>query len=529
MKSLIKALFATLGLMAASPSLADTYTSPKGAGSSFSGNSVEQTVTVTQSGIIKSLTVTIPGYSNNQTTNGYGVQITLKRNGKNRILLNNGTCATYQGTMDIYDGSGTPHSYFTRCNYNNTISFRPYQTISDASGYGGTDMQGDWTLQVWDRGGNGGKFGAWSIAFTYDVPTWNYSAWSAPSKTCGTATFTRTATCKVGTTTVADSVCTGPKEDLTKTESVVTGCTYAWTPGNWTPVYAPNSQCGAKTETTTYSCQRSDGTIMFDKSFCTAAKPSESRPYNDPIQCTYHWDTSAWTTANPTTCGTSTRTRLVRCFEDTNNGVHQGDDKCLATSPKPTSSEVISDYSQCGYGWYRTGYELSPCIGGKQTYRGYYSCKRADGTTADGFCGTNPPRWVVTQTCNIWRESWGTGGWFGGIYPGSNTTTGNYSAGGTSNGSGIVSGGADGQGGDSVGIGNSSTGSGNSGGNAGTGKTGGTYDPVTNIYTDQLGNKHTGGYYDSNTGAYYGGNVFVPTNPAGSIVMMRRPVPSAPQ
>lgn len=538
MRSSMKAVLAVAGIALASPAMAASVTSAKEPGGSFGYYAPrDSVVTIGQTGTVTRVQVDMDRFYMNSLADGG--RITLTHNGKSIILLDTDKCTNTLNKITIRDDSGTPYSGLRRTTCNGAANdFRPSVALS---AFNGMDMAGEWKLTVVDlagvKGSTGGTMSNFSLTVAYDTPIWTTDSWGAWSETCGTATRTRIATCKIGTTAVADSQCNASvKPDTTETSTQTSGCTYSWLPGTWAPVYEPNSRCGAKTESTTYTCRRSDGVTVADSS-CTATKPSSSRAYTDPIQCTYSWSTGAWYTANPTTCGTATRTRYVSCYEDTNNGVHQGDEKCLATAPKPASSEVVSDYSQCGYGWYRTGYELSPCIAAKQTYRAYYSCKRADGTTADGFCGTNPPRWVVTQSCGYWRESWGTGGWFGGIYPGFSTGIGSYSAGGTTNGTGIVSGGADGQGGDAVGIGNSSAGSGGTGGSGGVGtggntgpsKTGGTYDPINNIYVDQLGNRYQGGYYDSTTGNYYGGSLIKPESPDGSVIMMRRPVPIAPR
>lgn len=552
MKALFLAATALLGAAAATPAMAAQVQSTVTPGGQFGRSgfpaTVTYTVTVEASGSITDVIFTMGRFS--MSTLADGARISLTHNGKTVVLLDPSKCTNIYNT--IYIGNQyQKYDSLPRSNCNSAPSaFMPYESMKTA--FAGMEMKGDWIITFTDvagrvNGSSGGTVSNASIYVTYDTPIWKYGAYSAPTSTCGPATKTRTATCTVAGATVDDSRCSAvAKEETTVSSNETSGCTYAWKTGDWTSVYGPNSTCGATTEKTTVTCERSDPakTTVAD-TFCKAGtKPTDTRPYTDPVQCVYGWDVGGWYDASPTTCGSSTRTRIVRCISQTDPGFSQAESLCAA-QPKPETTEAVSNYDSCMYGWYRSGYELSGCVGGQQTYRAYYSCYRSTGATASGFCGDKPPSRVVTAQCGYWADHLNDG--WNDTYPGMTPATGYYTTTGVKVGSGAVSSGADGVRGT---IGTVATGG---SGSSVTPRPGGSYDAARDVYTGTDGKSYTGGYYDG--GAYYGGTERAPdpvatptpgatpaptptptpdsgtgptdpgTAPAGTTIIMRRPVP----
>lgn len=552
MKALLLATAALLGAVTATPAMAAQVRSTVAPGGQFGRSGQPRTVTYTvniaSSGSVTDVIFVMDRFY--MSTLADGARISLSHNGKTVILLDSNKCTNIYNQISV-GNQYQRYDSLPRSGCNGAPSaFMPYESMK--TNFAGMEMQGDWTITYTDvagtvNGSAGGFVSNASIYVTYDTPAWKYGTYSAPTSTCGPATKTRTATCTIAGATVDDSKCSGlTKEETTVSSYETSGCTYAWKAADWTSVYAPNTSCGATTEKATVTCERSDpAKTVVANTFCNAGtKPADTRPYTDPVQCVYGWDVGGWYDPTPTTCGSSTRTRNVRCISQTDPAFAREESLCAA-DPKPNTTEAVSNYDSCMYGWYRSGYELSGCVGGQQTYRAYYSCYRSSGSTAAGFCGDKPPSRVITAQCGYWSEhlndTWGD------TYPGMTPAAGYYTTTGVKVGTGAVSTGGDGVRGT---VGTVATGG--TGSNPTT-HTGGIYDPARDIYTGPDGKTYTGGYYDG--GTYYGGNERAPdpvatptpgatptptptptpgtgsgpgdpgTTPTGTTIIMRRPVP----
>jgi hypothetical protein len=541
MKSLLKASIATLALMTAVPALADTVTaSGAGATTTKSVYTVSSTATVAATGSITKVILRIKGhydYSYYGSDNSY----VLKHNGKVVRIYTRQCGAKYNVDLSAYDTAyqDADDLYYSlpmcpQSNFNG-VDFRPQDPMS---GFNGMDASGTWELQL-TSSSDTAKFASWSLEITTNTPLWTTGSYGPWSTTCGSATRTRSVTCNIGTTVVADSQCTGAKPSTTDVPTTQTsGCGYSWQTGTYVPTYAPNTTCGATTQTAPVTCQRTDGVTVAD-SFCTTTKPTGVKPYTDPVQCAYQWSTSQWYEPT-TTCGDGTRTRQVTCRSLTDPAFAQQDSKCDPAT-KPVASEPVSNYTTCGYGWYRSGYSLSSCINGRQTYRAYFSCYRSTGTSVNYLCGDKPPNRVISQSCSYWAQtSIGYGDVWGDIVPGGAIGTAQYSTSGMNVGAGYLSKGTTSSG--LTGYGNATSGSGTGGsGTGGVQASGGSYDPDSDVYTDGSGRKFTGGNYNSATGTY--DNATLVTDPntgtpgtgtggtgsdpadAGRAIVMRRPLP----
>lgn len=541
MKTFLKASIATLAMLAAVPALADTLTTSGPGASTGTAYITTSTATVAATGSITKVVLKINGhydYSYYGSDNSY----VLKHNGKVVKVYTTQCAAKYNVNMIVYDGAyqKADDLYYSlpmcpQTNYNG-VYFSPQEKFS---GFNGMDAAGTWELQL-TSGRDGAKFASWSLEITTDTPIWTTGSYGPYSTTCGSATRTRTVTCNIGTTVVADSQCTGTKPDAAETTTQTSGCGYAWNTGPYVPVYAPNSTCGATTQTAPVTCRRTDGVTVAD-SFCSGTKPSGTKPYTDPVQCTYQWSVGAWyAPESSTTCGDTTRTRLVVCRSLTDPAIPQQDAKC-APVEKPATSEPVSNYTSCLYGWYRSGYSLSSCINGRQTYRAYFSCYRSTGVSVNYLCGDRPPNRVISQTCGNWAQTTiGYGDVWGDVVPGGTIGSAQYSTSGMNVGAGYLSKGTTSSG--LTGYGNATGGSGSGGsGTGGVQASGGSYDPDSDVYTDGSGRRFTGGNYNSATGTYdnatlvsdpstgtpgtgTGGTGTDPAD-AGRAIVMRRPLP----
>jgi hypothetical protein len=545
MKLHLKAMVAMLSLVTATPAMAGQVTGTGAAANTTSQvRTVTSTATVAQTGSITKVVVKINGHSD-YSYYGSDNSYAIRHNGKVVKIYTTQCAAKYNANMsaqdyDAYQDANDLYYSLPMCPQSvyGVTTFRPEEPLS---GFNGMDASGTWDL-ILTAGKDTAEFKSWSVEITYDTPVWTTSAWSAWSSTCGSATHTRTVTCSYQGVTSPDSACFGTKPVSTETQYQTSGCTYFWQSTAWTNVYSPNYTCGAKTQTRTTACRRTDNTAATDAACIDSGlpKPATTQAYDDPNKCSFQWSVGTWSTSTQT-CGNGTRTRTVRCLDANKGTTATTEGMCTDTTmggqgPKPATSEQTDTYTSCQYGWYRSGFSLGSCINGRQTYRAYYTCFRSTGVPVTQFCGDKPPSRVITQSCPYWEtninQTWND------TAPGYNLTQSQYSTSGVSNGSGYMSKGADGVSG--------STGYGNAGVPAGGSsttlpqRTGGTYDVDTDIYTVSPSARYTGGNYSTATGTYDGGTLMdaqpdptpTPTSGAdpsdtGRNIVMRRPIPGA--
>lgn len=158
---------------------------------------------------------------------------------------------------------------------------------------------------------------------------WIVGTFGSCSSPCGLGTQTRSVQCVFTATgtVVADALCTAAKPPTTR-DCNLGSC--SWIVGSWGTCSVP---CGVGTETRSVVCRAADGTLVLD-SQCTAAKPPTTRDCNLG-NC--GWIVGSWSACS-SSCGTSTRTRVVQC--QAGNGTIVSDSQC--TSAKPSTSEACN-------------------------------------------------------------------------------------------------------------------------------------------------------------------------------------------
>lgn len=233
--------------------------------------------------------------------------------------------------------------------------------------------------------------------------TWEASAWSAPTKTCGSSTRSRTVLCRRSNgDEVEDALCTGARPEATETVADFSTCSYAWQYG---PFGEPAPACGASVRTRTATCLRQDG-VTVDEAFC-GPRETLTKPYDDFSACTFQWSAGSWTT--PSACGQTIRTRPVSCLRQ--DGAAAGDAQCDAAS-RPSSSEPVMDTSACTYAW-QYGDWTQPAACGPTVRTRSATCVRQDGqTVADALCTT--PRASVEEPTADYAACgyrWDAGSW----------------------------------------------------------------------------------------------------------------------
>jgi len=223
--------------------------------------------------------------------------------------------------------------------------------------------------------------------------SWEAGAWSAPSRTCGTSSRTRTVSClRSDGSTVTDASCTGERPSTEETVADFSTCSHSWSYGPWSAVPA---SCGETSQTRTATCVRQDGTTV-DGSLCGTPEPTEQAA-SDYSACSFRWQTGAWST--PSACGTTTRSREVTCLRS--DGTDAAANQCDAAT-RPASSEQVGDISACQYGWVQTGYgEWGACVSGSQSRSITSVCRRSDGTTAPAAsCGSSQAPMHESRACS---------------------------------------------------------------------------------------------------------------------------------
>jgi hypothetical protein len=242
---------------------------------------------------------------------------------------------------------------------------------------------------------------------TYD---WNAQPWSEPSTTCGQAQFSRAVTCRSlpDGRFVADAQCDiSRKPSASKTEEVVSGCSFSWKPGAWGAV---TPACGSSVQTREVVCERSDGTRAADGQCSSAGvRPVDQQPATDYSTCTYGWSADAWS-AWSTSCGTGTRTRGVSCRSS--DGRTVADAQC--TTARPETSQEAYQISGCGYNWTTEAWRAPAAACGATTQDRPVYCLRTDGAlVGDEMCaaGSRPPATQATTDYQACSYAWTAGAW----------------------------------------------------------------------------------------------------------------------
>jgi thrombospondin motif-containing protein 9 len=243
--------------------------------------------------------------------------------------------------------------------------------------------------------------------------SWLVTQWTETGShtTCGTVHQTRQAVCtSSGGTAAVDSKCTGERPATSRDQEATSGCTTAWSAGEWS---SPMPACGASSRSRTVTCARSDGTVLANTE-CGGDMPATSEAVGDYTACTdgrsaqhpYNWTVGAYGTPT-TTCGDATRTRTVQCLDERGSAV--SDSLCVGTRPE-SSSAATHETSGCGYAWKTGDYgDPQPACGATTRTRPVY-CLRGDGTTvADGQCaGTKPDTTQAATDYGTCTYAWAT-------------------------------------------------------------------------------------------------------------------------
>jgi len=239
---------------------------------------------------------------------------------------------------------------------------------------------------------------------------WNEGAWSPPSSSCGSATSTRSVTCRSSDgRTVPDGSCTTAKPDTSKTTYETSGCGHSWKTDGWS---ASVPACGATVQNRNVWCLRSDGQTVSDAACEASSRPASQQGATDYGTCTYGWSEGAWS-APSTTCGQATYTRSVTCLSS--DGRTVSDSSCSGQKPDATKSDYQT--SGCGYSWNAGAFGSPVPACGPTVQNRPVSCLRSDGqTVADGSCdaGARPsPQQPATDysTCTYGWSVGSYGAW----------------------------------------------------------------------------------------------------------------------
>ena len=255
------------------------------------------------------------------------------------------------------------------------------------------------------------------VAQTYTAS--NVTEWS--SCQCPASVMTRSLTCRnqVGSV-VAQSYCAS----ATPISQACSCTTATWYAGAWSACTGTSCAAGAGTQTRTIECRDSNGAATTG--CAESSKPAASQACNRP--CTYSWTCRAAAStalgsaevcgesnafaACGTTCGTSTRTRVVTCRDDLNQAAT--DSACDGT--KPGTSLACTATDTCGWRCYATGGSSTAavlcdndgafgtcsatCGSGQQTRAvGCFGDSLAT-TLSDSFCTPNAPsKPATTRAC----------------------------------------------------------------------------------------------------------------------------------
>ncbi|XP_077998788.1 uncharacterized protein LOC144451758 [Glandiceps talaboti] len=173
-------------------------------------------------------------------------------------------------------------------------------------------------------------------------------SWGECSATCGTAFRQRNVFCvNVGTTTQVDSdlcVNSGLTAPVSIEICTVPACvTYSYVVGSYGTCSAT---CGVSIRSRTVNCVETSSGDVVNDAFCTSlTKPAEQETCTVPACTSYTFTTGEWG-ACVATCGVSTRSRSVTCFE-LNSGNVVSDDLCLAAGLTEPAAVETCDVPSC--------------------------------------------------------------------------------------------------------------------------------------------------------------------------------------
>ena len=187
---------------------------------------------------------------------------------------------------------------------------------------------------------------------------WSYTEWSNWSSQCSdNATRTRQASCteipasgpqpaNITNCDVAD------REALSESASIYSGCTPAWTYGEWGwqgVAGAKSSTCSSSPQQTrTASCliQTADGLEARPEAQCGNKSINRSL-LEDYTGCTYTWAPNEWGDWSSSCSQTATRTRTTLCIRD-QDGRSVSPSNCEAGHPDSQTSETGENMTSCG-------------------------------------------------------------------------------------------------------------------------------------------------------------------------------------
>jgi len=226
------------------------------------------------------------------------------------------------------------------------------------------------------------------------------SAWSGWDNACsGTANRTRTYSCQRSDgTIVAAGECTARGISLTETETganYTNACPGYFVVAGWSDY---NSHCSASaTRTRAVTCLRSGDNVFAGDQYCTdrgVAVPSRSETTGVYDGCGYTWSTGGWG-APAAACGASARYRAVWCTRSDGATVDAGN---CNPGTRPPDGEGVTDYSACSYGWAYNGWGTTAQSCGSVSQARSVWCQRSDGATvAEGYCNAGA-RPAASQT-----------------------------------------------------------------------------------------------------------------------------------
>lgn len=224
--------------------------------------------------------------------------------------------------------------------------------------------------------------------FTGCTFAWSLGDWSAYSSTCSTsAARSRTAECRRSDGTVAADENCGAKPDTTETASVLSGCTFAAV--NWSGWNYASTCSGSTSRAQTAQCGRSDGTIV-DGAECTShgiPVVNTDTGVQNFASCSYRWAGSGYMDPGASCTPDETWTQAVTCRRDI-DGAAVADARCDPSTKPPAAQSGHVDYSGCSYaGGPWSGYTYASQCSVNTSMTRTRPCVRSDGTTVgDSLC-----------------------------------------------------------------------------------------------------------------------------------------------
>ncbi len=174
---------------------------------------------------------------------------------------------------------------------------------------------------------------------------WRLGDWSACSSACGGGSKSRAVECaRVDGTAVAEAYCVEARPDATGYCEDYSGCEFDWATTAWS---ACSATCGSGVQRRIVSCERSDGSEIGPESFCSGARPAESRACNATAGCDYGWAAGEWSDCSAD-CGGGVQTRAVRCLRSA-DGLSVADGECAMLGAAPSAVRGCNT-AGCGAG-----------------------------------------------------------------------------------------------------------------------------------------------------------------------------------